>query len=86
MKQMYEKKLEQYKEYWLQGFTCYRSSKRSMFWVSDCGRFLIRFPVSKREVVCWDCGAAGTTKREPGVSVEFTDVIEKFDPEPDNCL
>ena len=65
---------------------CPRCSSMDVRFVCVSGQFLIRFPMNKREVVCWDCGAAGTTKQEIGMKVELTDVVDKFDPDCENSL
>lgn len=38
---MYKERLKQYENRWLSNYTCRRSRKLSVFWVSDCSRFLI---------------------------------------------
>ena len=38
---MYKERRDEYERKWLSNYTCRRESKISVFWVSNCGRFLI---------------------------------------------
>lgn len=41
MKKTHKNRLAEYEKDWLLGCSCFHISKRSVFWVSDCGRFII---------------------------------------------